>query len=281
MARARRHVYYLDGDQKVVEPMHPHWYAAQGILELNERLRSPPVALRFRTLAKRTPPAARGRLAPIGLRLAREVMGSLFRKLEHLAARHLYNYPLPEFDPDRFASPVGRAASERYLRLLRSHAPAFRPKPSRRRDFIPPILIFGTSRTAESLRKHALFHREIAWQHLENQRGTAHADYCLDVAAIGADTTLALLDYWWEGKAATEEHGLLEAYDTLFHECMHRLCDLTNPFGPQYGPKGGAKEHYWMQEYEPFASQVERVIVAHVAAGRERGLLARRVLGRR
>src|SRR3970040_543618 len=100
----------------------------------------------------------------------------------------------------RSQSPVGRAASERYLRLLRSHAPAFRPKPSRRRDFIPPILIFGTSRTAESLRKHALFAHTIAWEVLENQRANAHADYCLGIAALGSGTALSLLDYWWEGK---------------------------------------------------------------------------------
>jgi len=59
------------------------------------------------------------------------------------------------------------------------------------------------------------------------------------------------------------------------------MCDRTNPFGPQYGPKGGAKEHYWMEEYEPFAGQVERVIVAHLAEGYERGLLRRRVAGAR
>ena len=282
MARpaARRHVYYLDGDRKAVDPMHPSWYTAQGIAELNETLRSPPVALRSRAMAKGTPPNARSRIGPSALRLAREVMGSLFRKMKPLAERHLFNYPLPELDPDRFASPVGRAASERYLRILRQHDPSFRPKPLSRHDFVPPILLLGTSRTAESLRMHALFRRDIAWELLENQRGTAHADYCLDIAAIGADTTLALLDHWWEGKAPAEEHGLLEAYDTLFHECMHRLCDITNPFGPQYGPKGSAKEHYWMQEYEPFASQVERVVVSHLAAGRERGMLRRRVLGR-
>jgi len=280
MARAsRRHAYYLDGDRKVAEPIHASWYAAAGIAALNERLRSPPVALRFREIAKRSPPDARARIAPGALRLAREVMGALFRKMEPLAARHLSNYPLPEIDPDRFASPVGRAASERYLRILRQHDPSFRPRPLSRLDFVPPIVVLGTSRTAESLRMHALFARDIAWNLLENQRGTAHADYCLDIAAIGADTTLALLDYWWDGKPASEEHGLLEAYDTLFHECMHRLCDLTNPFGPQYGPKGGAKEHYWMQEYEPFASHAERAIVSHLAAGRERGLLRRRLLG--
>lgn len=126
---------------------------------------------------------------------------------------------------------------------------------------------------------HALFGPRIAWKFLENQRANAHADYCLDVAAIGSETALALLDHWWEGKDAASEHGIEEAYDTLFHEPLHRLCDLTNPFGPQYGPKGSAKEHYWMQEYEPFASQVERVIVSHLAAGRERGLLRRRLVG--
>jgi len=282
MARpsARRHTYYVDGDRMVAEPTHPRWYTDPGIRELNEKLRAPPVALRFRAIAKEAPPASRAGLAPKALRLTREVMASLFRKLQPLAERHLYNYPLPEIDPERFASPVGRTASQRYLRILRQHDRAFSPKPPSRRDFVPPIVILGTSRTAESLRMHALFARTIAWNVLENQRGTAHADYCLDVAAIGSDTTLALLDHWWEGKDAASEHGLLEAYDTLFHECVHRLCDLANPFGPQYGPKGSEKEHYWMQEYEPFASQVERAIVAHLAAGRERGVLRRRVLGR-
>ncbi|HKZ63546.1 MAG TPA: hypothetical protein VJ400_03785 [Thermoplasmata archaeon] len=279
MARARSQTYYEDGDPRTVGPIHPYWHTQRGIQDLNERLRAPPVVLRLRAIAKDVPPKGRARLAPEALRLTRDVMSELFRKTRTLAERHLLNYPLPEFDPDRFASPVGRAASERYLRLLRSHAPAFRPKPSRRRDFIPPILIFGTSRTAESLRKHALFAHTIAWEVLENQRANAHADYCLGIAALGSGTALSLLDYWWEGKDASTDHGIQEAYDTLFHEPLHRLCDLANPFGPQYGPRGSAKEHYWMQEYEPFASQVERVIVAHLAAGKERGALRRRVLG--
>jgi hypothetical protein len=278
MVSARRHVFYHDGDRRIAEPIHPHWYTRGGIQELNERLRAPPVSLRFRAIAREVPPAARSRVAPEALRLTREVMAALFRKTKPLAERHLLDYPLPEIDPDRFASPVGRAASERYLRILRGRDPAFRPKELFRHDFVPPIVILGTSRTAESLRMHALSTRTVAWNLLENQRSNAHADYCLDVAAIGSDTVLALLDYWWEGREASSEHGIQEAYDTLFHEPLHRLCDLTNPFGPQYGPKGSAKEHYWMQEYEPFASHVERVLVAHLAAGRERGHLRRRIL---
>jgi len=270
----------MDGDRKVAPPIHAHWYTRSGILDLNEKLRSPPVGLRLRAIGKEVPPATRNRLTSEAVRLTREVTASLFQKLKPLALQHLLNYPLPEFDPDRFASPVGREASERYLRTLRAHDPAFSPRPFPRVDFVPPIVILGTSRTAESLRMHALFGPAIAWRHLENQRANAHADYCLDIAAIGSDTTLALLDHWWEGKEAAAEHGVLEAYDTLFHESLHRLCDLTNPFGPQYGPKGGAKEHYWMQEYEPFATQVERVIVSHLAAGRERGVLRRAVAGK-
>lgn len=277
-AHPRRHVYYEDGTRRIVEPIHPFWYTRAGIDDLNERLRAPPMSLRLRGIAREVPPSARSLLQGESLRLTREVMAQLFRKTKPLAERHLLQYPLPEIDPDRFASPVGRAASERYLRILRAHDPRFLPKALFRHDFVPPILVLGTSRTAESLRMHSLFTRKIAWNQLENQRSNAHADYCLDIAAIGSDTALALLDYWWEGKDASSEHGIQEAYDTLFHEPLHRLCDLTNPFGPQYGPKGSAKEHYWMQEYEPFASQVERVLVAHLAAGRERGSLRRRVL---
>ncbi|HEV8594753.1 MAG TPA: hypothetical protein VGR51_04400 [Thermoplasmata archaeon] len=280
MARAtsRRHAYFEDGDRRVAEPIHPYWYTSRGIHELNEKLRAPPTSLRVRGIGREVPPAARAKVGPEALRLTREVMAALFHRTKALAERHLLDYPLPEIDPDRFASPIGRAASERYLRILRGHDPSFRPKPLSRFDFIPPIMILGTSRTGESLRMHALFTRKIAWNLLENQRSNAHADYCLDIAAIGSETALALLDYWWEGKDAASEHGIQEAYDTLFHEPLHRLCDLTNPFGPQYGPKGSAKEHYWMQEYEPFASQVERVIVAHLVAGKDRGLLRRRIV---
>ena len=46
---------------------------------------------------------------------------------------------------------------------------------------------------------------------------------------------------------------------------------------PQYGPKGSAMEHYWMTEYEPFASAVERVLIEHLSEGRERGVLRRRL----
>src|SRR6059036_2033440 len=71
-------------------------------------------------------------------------------------ARHVRDYPLPETDPERFASPLGRAASERYLHVLQANDPAFRPKVVRARDVVPPIVVFGTSRSAESLRMHAL-----------------------------------------------------------------------------------------------------------------------------
>jgi len=275
----RAHVYFWDGERRVAPPIHRRWYTERGIRELNERLRAPPVALRFRAMAADLSPRRRGALTLEAVALAREVMAALFARAEPLVARHLRNYPLPEFDPDRFASPLGRAASERYLRLLQEHEPRFRPKAVRGRRVIPPIVILGTSRSAESLRMHALSGPRIAWTVLENQRGSAHADYCLDVTAFGAEDATALLEYWWEGREPGDR-GIQEAYDTLFHESLHRLCDLANPFGPQYGPKGGAKEHYWMEEYEPFASHVERILVEHLAGGREKGLLRRRLAGK-
>ncbi len=274
---ARGHTYAWDGDRRQVRPIHPRWYTNRGVRDLNERLRAPPIALRFRAMAADLPPRQRARLTMEAVDLAREVMAALFARAEPLVVRHLRNYPLPEFDPERFASPLGRVASERYLRLLREHEPSFRPKAVHGRRVIPPIVVLGTSRSAESLRMHALFGPRIAWTLLENQRGNAHADYCLDVTAVGSDTASALLEYWWEGKEPSD-HGIQEAYDTLFHEALHRLCDLANPFGPQYGPKGGAKEHYWMEEYEPFASHVERILVEHLAGGRERGALRRRLV---
>ena len=276
MVRSKGHAYVWDGERRFAPPIHRRWYGESGIAELNERLRAPPVALRFRAMAADLPPNRRSRLSPASVALTREVMTLLFARAEPLVARHLRNYPLPEFDPERFASPLGRAASERYLRVLQGHDSSFRPKAVRGRRVIPPIVILGTSRSAESLRMHALFGPRIAYTHLENQRGNAHADYCLDVTAVGSDTASALLEYWWEGKEPSD-HGIQEAYDTIFHEALHRLCDLANPFGPQYGPKGGAKEHYWMEEYEPFASHVERILVEHLAGGRERGILRRRV----
>jgi len=126
---------------------------------------------------------------------------------------------------------------------------------------------------------HALLAPRIAWALLENQRGNAHADYCLDITAVGTDTANALLDHWWEGRDPSDR-GIQEAYDTVVHETLHRLCDLANPFGPQYGPKGSAMEHYWMTEYEPFASHVEQLLVEHLSEGRERGLLRRRLAKR-
>jgi len=274
--RARRHVYYRDGDRKVAEPIHPRWYARAGEAELNERLRAPPVALRLRAIARELPPPVRPRLPVEVVRMARAVMAALYSRAEPLATRHLRDYPLPEIDPESFANPLGRAASERYLRILQEHDRTFRPKAVRGRDVVPPIVVFGTSRSAESLRMHALAGPRVTWHLLENQRGNAHADYCLDITAVGTDTASALLDHWWEGRDPSD-HGIQEAYDTLFHETLHRLCDLAIPFGPQYGPKGSAKEHYWMTEYEPFASHVERVLVEHLSEGRERGVLRRRL----
>jgi hypothetical protein len=277
--RGGRQVYYWDGDRRIAEPIHPRWYTAAGIAELNEKMRAPPVALRLRAIARNLPVPARRRLPLEVVHLTREVMSATYARAEALAARHLRDYPLPETDPERFASPLGRGASERYLRILQEHDASFRPKPKRGRDVVPPIVLFGTSRSAESLRRHALLGPRIAWALLENQRGTAHADYCLDITAVGTDTANALLDHWWEGRDPSD-HGIQEAYDTIFHETLHRLCDLANPFGPQYGPKGSAMEHYWMTEYEPFASHVERVLLEHLSEGRERGILRRR-LGRR
>jgi hypothetical protein len=272
--RPRRHVYLWDGDRRVAEPLHPRWYTKAGETELNERLRAPPIVLRMRAIARQLQPRARPGLPGAVLRLTRDVMASLFARAEPLANRHLRDFPLPEIDPDRFASPPGRAASERYLRILREHDASFRPRPVRGRDIVPPIIVFGTSRSAESLRMHALLGPRIAWALLENQRGNAHADYCLDITAIGTDAATALLDHWWEGRDPSD-HGIQEAYDTVFHETLHRLCDLANPFGPQYGPKGSAMEHYWMTEYEPFASHVERILMEHLSRGRERGILRR------
>ena len=274
--RERRQAYSWDGDRRVVDPIHARWYTRTGERELNEKLRAPPVALRLRTIAREIPPKARPQLSAAVVRLAREVMAATYARAEALATRHLRDYPLPETDPGRFASPLGRAASERYLRILQTHDPAFRPKVVRARDVVPPIVVFGTSRSAESLRMHALLRPRIAWGLLENQRGNAHADYCLDITAVGTEAATALLDHWWEGRDPSD-HGIQEAYDTVFHETLHRLCDLANPFGPQYGPKGSAMEHYWMTEYEPFASAVERVLVEHLSEGRERGLLRQRL----
>jgi hypothetical protein len=274
--RSRRNTYYRDGDRHVAAPIHPRWYSRAGVSELNEKLRAPPVALRLRAISKELPPKSRPRLPAEVVRLVREVMAATYARAEPLATRHLRDYPLPETDPERFASPLGRAASERYLRILQTHDPAFRPKVVRARDVVPPIIVFGTSRSAESLRMHALLGPRIAWGLLENQRGNAHADYCLDITAVGTEAATALLDHWWEGRDPSD-HGIQEAYDTVFHETLHRLCDLANPFGPQYGPKGSAMEHYWMTEYEPFASHVERVLIEHLSEGRERGVLRRRL----
>jgi hypothetical protein len=280
MRNGRRHSYFYDGEPRVAGPIHPRWYTSRGVLELNEKLRAPPVALRFKRMAREMAPVARARLTTEVLRLTRGLMGELYLRTRPLLDAHLHNYPLPELDPELFSGPRGRQASEEYLALLRRASRRYAPKPFPRKDLAPPIVIFGTSRSAESLRMHALFGNAIAYNQLENQRGNAHADYCLGITALGADTALGLLDYWWEAKDPGEEQHILEAYDTLYHEPVHRICDLRNPFGPQYGPKGSEKEHYWMEEYEPFASQVEGVLVDHLASGKERGLLRTRLLGR-
>ncbi|HEV8360275.1 MAG TPA: hypothetical protein VGR28_07475 [Candidatus Thermoplasmatota archaeon] len=273
----RRHHYVVDGEPRVAEPIHPRWYTPRGILELNERLRAPPVELRFKAMARELPPMARRRLTPEILGVTRALMEHLYVRTRPLLDAHLRNYPMPELDPDLFASPPGRRASEAYLAALRRGGRRWHPRPLPSREIAPPIVVFGTSRSAESLRMHALFGASIAWRQLENQRGNAQADYCLGITALGAETALGLLDYWWDGKDPGEDQHIQEAYDTLYHEPVHRICDLRNPFGPQYGPKGGAKEHYWMEEYEPFASQVERVLVRHLAEGRDRGVLRRRL----
>src|SRR2546427_9277566 len=241
---SRRHSYSWDGVRRVAEPIHPRWYTTAGVADLNERLRAPPIALRLRAIAREVPPRFRRRLAFEVVRLARDVMAATYARAEPLATRHLRDYPLPETDPERFASPLGRASSERYLRLLQTHDRSFRPKVVRARDVVPPVVVFGTSRSAESLRMHALLGPRIAWGFLENQRGNAHADYCLDITAVGADTANALLDLWWDGRDPSD-NGIQEAYDTLFHETLHRLCDLANTFGHQYRPHGTEKEHSW------------------------------------
>lgn len=269
----------MDGSPETVPPIHPHWYTKRGITELNERLRAPQVVLRFRAMARALGPSERSRLTPEFLRLAAEVMGTLYRKTEQLVQRHLLNYPFPEFDADLFSSPTARVASERYLRALRKDDASFRPKKIPRAQAVPPIILLGTHRSAWSLRMYALFGRRIARNRLENQRGNAQADYCLDIAAMSADTAHGLLEYWWDGVEASDDHSIQDALDTLYHEPLHRVCDLANPFGPQYGPKGSQKEHYWMEEYEPFAGNVERVLISHLASGKERGLLRARLTG--
>src|SRR2546428_9849643 len=196
---SRRHSYSGDGVRGVAEPIHPRWYTTTGVAELNEKLRAPPVALRLRAIAKELPPAARARLPLEVVRLAREVMAATYARAEPLATRHLKDYPLPETDPERFASPIGRVASERYLRILREHDASFRPKLVRGRDVVPPIVVFGTSRSAESLRMHALLGPRIAWALLENQRGNAHADYCLDITAVGTERAGPPPDHWGGG----------------------------------------------------------------------------------
>src|SRR5256712_4200371 len=273
-----RQTYYWDGHRRIAEPIHSRWYTPAGEAELGEKLRAPPVALRLRAIAREIPARSRPRLPFQIVDLARQVMAATYARAEPLATRHLRDYPLPETDHEGFASPVGRAASERYLRLLQASIPSFRPKVVGARDVVPPIVVFGTSRSAESLRMHALSGARITWALLENQRGNAHADYCLDITAVGTDTASALLDLWWDGRDPSD-HGIQEAYDTLFHETLHRLCDLANPFGRQYGPKGSAMEHYWMTEYEPFASHVERVLVEHLSEGRDRGALRKLAKG--
>lgn len=273
----RRHAYQHDGETRIVGPIHPRWYTARGVLQLNEKLRAPPVELRLKAIRRGIPALWRGRLTPELIRLTRGLMTDLYGRTRPLVDKHLLNYPMPEIDPELFASPTGRKASEQYLHALRKGSRGYWPKPLPRRDVAPPIVIFGTSRSAESLRMHALFGPGIAWGKLENQRGNAHADYCLGITALGTECALGLLDYWWDGKDPGEDEHIQEAYDTVYHEPVHRICDLRNPFGPQYGPKGAQKEHYWMEEYEPFASRVERVLIAHLASGKERGQLKHRL----
>src|SRR3989442_90503 len=119
----RRHTYYWDGDRRPANPIDPRWYSKAGVAELNQKLRAPPVALRLRAIAKELPSRVRPRVPVEVVRLAREVMAATYGRAEPLATRHLLDYPLPETDPERFASPVGRVASERYLRILQSHDP--------------------------------------------------------------------------------------------------------------------------------------------------------------
>ncbi|HVL86776.1 MAG TPA: hypothetical protein VM681_02015, partial [Candidatus Thermoplasmatota archaeon] len=111
----RVHAYEHDGEARVAAPIHARWYSQRGILELNERLRSPPVALKFKAMARELPAIRRGRLTAEALALTRELMTELYRRTERLVDAHLRNYPLPELDSELFASPVGRRASERYL----------------------------------------------------------------------------------------------------------------------------------------------------------------------
>src|SRR5947209_18469973 len=110
---SRRHAYSWDGVRRVAEPIHPRWYTTAGVGELNANVRAPPVALRLRAIAKELPPRARPRFSSEVVRLVRDVMAATYARAEPLATRHLRDYPLPETDPERFASPLGRAASER------------------------------------------------------------------------------------------------------------------------------------------------------------------------
>src|SRR5207247_10680256 len=142
-ARARGHLYFMDGDRKVAPPIHAHWYTRSGILDLNEKLRSPPVGLRLRAIGKEVPPATRNRLTSEAVRLTREVTASLFQKLKPLALQHLLNYPLPDFDPARFASPVAaKRASDTCRRPART-IPRFRHDRSPRSTSSPPTSFLG------------------------------------------------------------------------------------------------------------------------------------------
>src|SRR3989304_2604753 len=135
--------------------------------------RAPPWFLRVREMEKEPRAARRARLTTESVRLTREVMGALFRETRPLIERHLLDYPLPEIDPELFASPRGGGASERYLKILRTRDRRFRPKQLSRHAAVPPIIIVGTNRSAESLRMHALFTRRAATNQLENQRSHA------------------------------------------------------------------------------------------------------------
>src|SRR5437867_7617374 len=113
--------YFVDGERRVAALIHAYWFTPRGIQELNEKLRAPPVSLRIREIARELTSEQRSRLTLETVRLAREVMEGLFRRTRPSIERHMMNYPLPEIDPELFASPTGRAASERYLKILRAH----------------------------------------------------------------------------------------------------------------------------------------------------------------
>src|SRR3989304_5856852 len=67
------HAYFFDGERRVIPPIHPHWYTARGIEELNVTMRAPPVVLRVKEIERELAAALRVRFTTETVRLTREV----------------------------------------------------------------------------------------------------------------------------------------------------------------------------------------------------------------